>query len=406
MTKTNSTQFSNFFRAVSYYDKALKGASLCLWIKTGSCCDPENKEGLSHLLEHVLFGTKKRLLRSDIYLSVIDRQLRIKAFTKAEHTAFIIESVDKLNLQRCIDFLWEIFSGKLLSNQALVEAKLDISQEIDDLSADPVKSLFEALNFICFPNQFHGRSITGTKETINNIKIDDLVNFQRQQYSPNNSLICVCGNIEHQQLLDSLEPKFSELSENNKSFLPLSYWVGGVKKIKSVDKETRLAVSLPFNAKIPEDYYYYWLLSFLLSKNTNYGISAALKKGRIKYNTLHIYPEFLSRISRMQIYLSTHHSNIQYVMETVMDGLCSFKNFKAESLLKDTISSEITSSLKLVKLMNDNIEHLAMAIAEYELFPSDIPFPHLKNNKQEKLDFILENFHKKNREAVIYSIGS
>ena len=406
MTKTNSTQFSNFFRAVSYYDKALKGASLCLWIKTGSCCDPENKEGLSHLLEHVLFGTKKRLLRSDIYLSVIDRQLRIKAFTKAEHTAFIIESVDKLNLQRCIDFLWEIFSGKLLSNQALVEAKLDISQEIDDLSADPVKSLFEALNFICFPNQFHGRSITGTKETINNIKIDDLVNFQRQQYSPNNSLICVCGNIEHQQLLDSLEPKFSELSENNKSFLPLSYWVGGVKKIKSVDKETRLAVSLPFEAKSSKDYYYYWLLSFLLSKNTNYGISGALKKRRIKCNTLHIYPEFISQISRMQIYLNTNHSNIQYVMETVMDGLCSFKNLKAESLLKDIQSSEIISSLKLVKLKNENIEHLAMALAEHELFPSDIPFPHLKNNIQEKLDFILENFHKKNHEAVVYSMGS
>ena len=93
-------------------------------------------------------------------------------------------------------------------------------------------------------------------------------------------------------------------------------------------------------------------------------------------------------------------------METVMDGLCSFKNLKAESLLKDIQSSEIISSLKLVKLKNENIEHLAMAIAEYELFPSDIPFPNLVDDVHAKLDFILENFHKKNHEAVIYSIGS
>ena len=406
MTQTNLTYFSNFFKVASYYDKALPGASLCLWVKIGSSCDPKNKEGLSHLLEHVLFGTRKTFVSSNIYSSIINRQIKIKAFTKAEHTAFIIGAVDELNLQHSIDFLWKIYSGELLSNEALVEAKFDIYREIDDSSADPVKSLFEALNSICFPNQCHGRSITGTKETINDIKIDDLVNFQRQHYSPNNSLICICGNIEHQQLLDSLEPKISELKANKHSSVPSSRWEGGIKKIKSVDKEKRLAVSLPFYAKIPEDYYYYWLLSFLLSKNTNYGISAALKKGRIKYNTLHIYPEFLSRISRMQIYLSTYHSNIQYVMETVMDGLCSFKNFKAESLLKDTISSEITSSLKLVKLMNDNIEHLAMAIAEYELFPSDIPFPNLVDDVHAKLDFILENFHKKNHEAVIYSIGS
>ena len=406
MTKTNLTQFSNFFKVASYYDKLLPGASLCLWVKTGSSCDPKNKEGLSHLLEHVLFGTRKTFVSSDIYSSIINRQIKIKAFTKAEHTAFIIESVDEFNLQHSIDFLWKVYSGELLSNEALVEAKFDIYQEIDDLSADPVKSLFEALNSICFPNQSYGRSITGTKETIKKFKIDDLVNFQRQQYSPNNSLICICGNIQHQQLLDSLEPKISGLKATKHSFVPTSHWVGGIKKLKTRDKEKRLAVSLPFDTKIPEDYYYYWLLSFLLSKNTNYGIPGVLKKGRIKYNTLHIYPEFLSRISRMQIYISTHHSNIQYVMENVMDGLCSFTNLKAESLLKDTLSSEITSSLKLVKLTNKNIEHLAMAIADYDLFPSDIPFPNLEDDIQEKLDVILKNFHKKNHEAVVYSTGS
>ena len=46
MTETNITQFSNSFRVASYFDKASKGASLCLWVKTGACCDPENKEAL------------------------------------------------------------------------------------------------------------------------------------------------------------------------------------------------------------------------------------------------------------------------------------------------------------------------------------------------------------------------
>ena len=148
MTKTNLTQFSNLFKVASYYDKTLPGASVCLWVKTGSSCDPKNKEGLSHLLEHVLFGTRKTFVSSDIYSSIINRQIKIKAFTKAEHTAFIIESVDEFNLQHSIDFLWKVYSGELLSNEAIVEAKFDIYQEIDELSADPVKSLFEALNSI------------------------------------------------------------------------------------------------------------------------------------------------------------------------------------------------------------------------------------------------------------------
>ena len=40
MTETNVTQFANSFRVASYFDKASKGASLCLWVKTGACCDP------------------------------------------------------------------------------------------------------------------------------------------------------------------------------------------------------------------------------------------------------------------------------------------------------------------------------------------------------------------------------
>ncbi|GIS16204.1 MAG: hypothetical protein CM15mP117_16360 [Alphaproteobacteria bacterium] len=50
--------------------------------KTGACCDPENKEGLSHLLEHTLFGLRKSANISHIYSSIINSQLNIKAFTR------------------------------------------------------------------------------------------------------------------------------------------------------------------------------------------------------------------------------------------------------------------------------------------------------------------------------------
>ena len=405
MTETNITQFSNSFRVASYFDKASKGVSLCLWVKTGACCDPENKEGLSHLLEHTLFGLRKSANISHIYSSIINRQLNIKAFTKAEHTAFIIKSVDKFDLKKCIDILWEIYSGRWLSDEALYDAKIDISKEIDELSKDPEKILFEVLNSVCFPSQSYGRRITGTKETIHRIKVDDLVSFQKHYYVPEHSLICACGNIEHQQLVDFTEAKFSSFPKNMNFALPSSNWFGGIRKIKSVDKETRLACAIPFETKGSEQYYFYWILSYLLSKKTNNVILTALKREHISCDALNVYPEFLSHFSRMQIYLNTSDVNINAIMKIIMDELSLITFSKAEYLLKNVGDLEITSSLKLFKLKNRNIEHLAMGLGEYNLFPSEIPFPKSIDDIKGNLDLILENLYQENKLAIAYSVA-
>ena len=93
-----------------------------------------------------------------------------------------------------------------------------------------MKILFEVLNSVCFPSQSYGRRITGTKETIHRIKVDDLVSFQKHHYAPEQSLICACGNIEHQQLVDFTEAKFSSFPKNMNFALPSSNWFGGIKK--------------------------------------------------------------------------------------------------------------------------------------------------------------------------------
>ena len=95
--------------------------------------------------------------------------------------------------------------------------------------------------------------------------------------------------------------------------------------------------------------------------------------------------------------------------DRIFEATQRLKNLRYDYVLNlqgDEPNIDIKDIKKLVKLTNNNIEHLAMAIAEYDLFPSDIPFPNLVDDIQEKLDVILKNFHKKNHEAVVYSTGS
>ena len=45
-----------------------------------------------------------------------------------------------------------------------------------------------------------------------------------------------------------------------------------------------------------------------------------------------------------------------------------------------------------------------MGLGEYNLFPSEIPFPKSIDDIKGKLDLILENFYQKNKIAIAYSV--
>ena len=98
-----------------------------------------------------------------------------------------------------------------LSKQGLIDAKSDICREIDTLSQDKDETLFDSLNAICFPKQSYGRPIVGSYKTISELQIEDLQDFLKQEYVTANTLICMVGNIEHQQLVDCVDNKFATL---------------------------------------------------------------------------------------------------------------------------------------------------------------------------------------------------
>ena len=107
----------------------------------------------------------------------------------------------------------------------------------------------------------------------------------------------------------------------------------------------------------------------------------------------------------MQIYLNTSDVNIHTIMKIIMDELSLITFSKAEYLLKNVGDLEITSFLKLFKLKNRNIEHLAMGLGEYNLFPSEIPFPKSIDDIKGNLDLILENLYQENKLAIAYSVA-
>ena len=404
MTKTKITEFSNLLRVASHYDKNALSTTLCLWVGSGSSSDTLEKNGLAHLLEHTLFGPYSTNNRSDIYSGIINKDIKLSAFTKLNNTCFIIETVNRENLQACIDVLSDIFSGRWLSEQGLIEAKLDIREEINLLSQDEDEILFDSLNAICFPEQSYGQPIAGSHKTISKLQIEDLQDFLKQEYIAANTLICMTGNLEHKQLVDCVEKKFSHFPADRKRPLLGPKWRGGITHVNQKDDRTKIAISLAFNAKDLSDYYLFWLASFILAAETNTGLRSVLNLNESVLDNLCIYPEFLSNVGRMNFYLNMQSSNCLAEIDKIRNELSSFTNTKIQNILGQLKQTDIEQFLKIIQLKNSNIEHLAMCLRNYELLPSNATLPCLQSEVKDGLICILGAIYEPDLEAIAYSI--
>ena len=128
--KTEISELSNSFKIISHNDVRKKHTSLCLWIKTGSVREPAKNNGIAHLLEHSLFGQYSKNQRSRVYEEIKNNDLKIRAFTTVENTAFFIEHIRIADIQKSVELLWRIFSAEYLTSQSVKDAKSDIQKEL------------------------------------------------------------------------------------------------------------------------------------------------------------------------------------------------------------------------------------------------------------------------------------
>ena len=380
-----------------------KHTSLCLWIKTGSVRELATNNGIAHLLEHSLFGQYSKNQRSRVYEEIKNNDLKIRAFTTVENTAFFIEHIKTTDIQNCVELLWRIFSAEYLTSQSVKDAKSDIQKELISLSKDTDNKLFQALNSASFPNQTLAMPIAGSWETVSKIHLEDLLKFQEKEYLASNSFLCASGNIHHQNLEEYAEKWFSSLTLKSYSQSALPNWNGGLKSVSIDEENSKLAFSLPFETKKPCDFYYFWLVAFFLSFDHRFAFSSALKNRLRDIIDLLIYPEFFNQIGRMHIYIKTANPITLDTIEIIKQELNLFTQDKIEDLFAELNEIEINKAINAVKLKDSRVEQLAMSVSAYGIIPSNILIPQWTQNVQSKLKDLMSELNNHHSPAVAYT---
>jgi predicted Zn-dependent peptidase len=205
------TVLSNGMAIVTKRMPHVRSVSMGVWVNVGARDESPEENGLSHLIEHMIFkGTAKRsAYQIAKEFDAIGGQTN--AFTAMENTCYHARVMDA-HLGTMVDLLSDIFLNSIFDEGEMERERPVILQEIGMIEDSPEDyiHLLSGRNF--WGENPLGRSILGTPENIVRFRASDIRGFFQRNYQPERIVISAAGNLDHDGLVDLIRPAFEAVS--------------------------------------------------------------------------------------------------------------------------------------------------------------------------------------------------
>src|SRR5260370_21541282 len=189
----------------------IRSISIGIWMKTGSRDEVAERNGISHFVEHMLFkGTTTRtaqeIAREGDFIGG-----NIDEFTGKETICFNIKVLDE-HVPIAIDILSDLVLNPVFAPKDITREKGVILEEIKMDEDNPDYLVHEIFTQNFWKDHALGKPILGTKETVRSFQQDNVLNFYRERFSPNNMIIAAAGNLNHSSFVDLIKTRFAGLT--------------------------------------------------------------------------------------------------------------------------------------------------------------------------------------------------
>jgi len=214
-------KLDNGLKVVSEQATGGHSVSIGIWIKQGSAHENPCLNGVSHLLEHLVFkGTEKRNAK-EIASCLESLGGNLDAYTTREHTCYYANV-----LQNDVELALDVLADLALYPQLRVadfelERKV-VLEEMSGVNDTPDDFIFDQHAKGFWGDHSYGFPIMGTPETISSMSVENVRTFHRDRYGVNEMVLACSGNFDQDLLTNRIKELFDAHPESKPS-LQISY---------------------------------------------------------------------------------------------------------------------------------------------------------------------------------------
>jgi zinc protease len=346
-------------------------------VKVGSAYETFATSGMSHMLEHLLFNGTDTMTQKELY----DAADRIGGYNNAStseyYTNYMMVTPSE-NIEEGIKIQSGMLFHSILPEDKFEKEKGIVLEEIAKSLAKSVEQEERNITSIIYNGHALSLPTLGTYETIKQMDRDDVNNFYKNYYVPNNMVMSVIGNFKSGQMLKLLKKYYGSKKPGNVESPVYSGLSIGFEELKSKTTNgnnifhrfytgDKTKLQLFFNVPSNSDEYFS-LLSLKLDKHENklQEIVEAKFPGAVK--GIEFTFRNYSIVNYIQATLTLNNeSQMNDVMNLFQSELDKLKfNLSKEVVETESIKSQ-TSFLKNIEKPHMFGIYNAGAIAEYGL---------------------------------------
>ncbi|HEY3541592.1 MAG TPA: pitrilysin family protein [Gaiellaceae bacterium] len=202
MQKYVMSELDSGERVISEKVPSVRSVSIGFWIGAGSRDERDDRAGVSHFIEHLLFKGSRDYDAQQIAETFDAMGAELNAATSREHTV-VYSRVPDRHVEEAVAVMTDmVFAPQFSELDQEREVVLEEIAMYEDAPQDLVHDLFSQA---VFGTHALGRPVIGTAGVISSISRRSIGAYHRAKYRGANIVVAAAGNITHERLIELLQ---------------------------------------------------------------------------------------------------------------------------------------------------------------------------------------------------------
>src|SRR6201997_5195185 len=189
-------------RVISEKVPSVRSVSLGFWIGAGSRDEKDDRAGVSHFIEHLLFKGSRSYDAQQIAETFDAMGAELNAATSREHTV-VYSRVPDRHTEDALQVMTDMVFAPVFAE--LDQEREVVLEEIAMYEDTPQELVHDLFSEAVFGDAPLGRPVIGTSEVISTVSRRALAAYHRSMYVGGNVVVAAAGNLEHNAIVRLVE---------------------------------------------------------------------------------------------------------------------------------------------------------------------------------------------------------
>ncbi len=264
-------------------DQSLPVVSVVVAYDVGSINEPPGKTGLAYLMEKLMFQGSENVNRMQ-HMSLINKVGGEFNATTTEDKTIFFQRVPSNQLAQVLWLESDRMRSLQISASNVEQAKQALIEELNRMKeSEPYLRSFWRFDQLLYSSFAYSHPVAGDEEDVKNLTVQDVTDFYRTYYVPNNAVLTIVGKIDREKTLEDVKKYFETIPEGKETPL-LPFASSPVKEtiVESIEAPFAQSPGFLFGYRLPspssDDFYPLSIIEYILLEGNTSRIRKRLLK--------------------------------------------------------------------------------------------------------------------------------